>query len=112
MMYVTYFPGFSLPRQGVASRVLRQAAVFSHAPSKVVYWLVTLADLGLSRAQLLPEGVPVVAYVTYQLHRAFCPSGQVAEGGRPATRLEEVSSPRNPTAQPDSEARRALPSRS
>lgn len=90
MMYVAYFSGFSLPRQGVASRVLRQAAVFNHAPSKVVYWLVAMADLALSRAQLLPEGVPVVAYVTYQLHRSFRPVGQPAGASSLATLADKV----------------------
>lgn len=74
MMYVAYFNGFSLPRQGVASRALRQAPVFSRAAGRGVYWLVALVDLGLGRAQLLPEGVPAVAYITYQLRRAWEPA--------------------------------------
>lgn len=83
-MYAACFTEFTLSRQGVASRVLRQAAAFNRAPGKVVYWLVTMADFGLGRTQLLPQGVPVVAYVTYQLRRAYRPARRVATGGSPA----------------------------
>lgn len=80
MMYVaSYSYGHTLPRPGGASRVLRRAATFTPSRDNVVYWLAAIADFGLARAQLLPQGVPVLAYVTYRLSVAFRPAKLVAD---------------------------------
>lgn len=83
MMYIAYTSGYTLPRQDVASRVLRRAAVHTPGRGKVVYWLAAIGEFGLTRVQLLPQGVPVLAYVTYRLRLVFRPAALVAdlEGG-------------------------------
>jgi hypothetical protein len=79
MMYLTYFSEYTLPRQGVATRVLRQAVAFNPGQSKVVYWLAAMADFGRTRAPLLPHAVPIEAYVNYRLSLDFRPAGQVTD---------------------------------
>ena len=79
MMYVAHSYGHTLPRPGGASRVLRRAAAFTPGRDNVVYWLAAIADFGLTRAQLLPQGVPVLVCVTYRLSVAFRPARLVAD---------------------------------
>lgn len=91
MMYITYFSEYMLPRQGVASRVLRPAAAFNRGQSKVVYWLAAMADFGRTRMPLLPHGVPKTAYVTYRLSLDFRPAGQVTDHSSTATLGEHTN---------------------